>query len=69
MGWISGHRFEGSCLVVKLLQGDSPVIIVQEEKDGRNERHDLSGDRIAMGNEVFGVYIFDDFLEDGFSEQ
>ena len=51
------------------MQGDSPVIIVQKEKDGRNERHDLSGDRIAKGNEVFGVYSFDDFLEDGFSEQ
>ena len=69
MGRILGHLFDGSCLDVKLLRGDAPVIIVQEVEDGRDEWRYLSGDRIAQGGEVFGVYSFDDFLDDGSFKQ
>ena len=65
MGRIVGHRFYGSCLVFKLLRGNATVNIIQEVKDGRDEWRDLSGDGIAKGGEVFGVYSFDGFLDDG----
>ena len=42
-----------------------PVIIVQETKDGWDEWHDLSSDGIAKDSEVFDVYSFNDFLDDG----
>ena len=69
MGQILGHKFDGSCLVVKLLRGDAPVIIVQEVEDGRDKWRDFPGDRIAKGGEVFGVYIFNDFLCGGSFKQ
>ena len=69
MGQILGHKFDGSCLVVKLLRGDAPLIIVQEVEDGRDKWRDFSSDRIAKGGGVFGVYIFNDFLGDGLFEQ
>ena len=40
-----------------------PVIVVHEIKDGRDEWHDLSGDGIAKGGKVFGVYSFDDLMD------
>ena len=45
------------------------VIIAQEVEDGWYEWHDLSGDVIAKGDKVFGVYSFDNFLDDGSFEQ
>ena len=46
-----------------------PVIIVQKIKDGQDEWRDFSSDGIAKGCEIFGVYRFDDFLDDGSFEQ
>ena len=46
-----------------------PVIIVQKIEDGRDKWRDFSGDGIAKGSEVFGVYSFDDFLDNGSFEQ
>ena len=65
MGRIVVHRFDSSCLILKLLQGTAPIIIIQEVKDGRDEWCDFSGDRIAKGKKVLSVYIFDEFLGDG----
>ena len=65
MGRIVAHRFDSSCLVVKLLWGDATVIIVQEVEDSRYEWHDFSSDSIAKGSEVFGVYSLDYLLDDG----
>ena len=69
MGHILGHLFGDSCLVVKLLLVNAPIIIVQEIKDGRYEWSDFSGDGIAKGNEVFGVYSFDYYLDYGSFEE
>ena len=52
-----------------MLRGNAPVIIVQKINDGRDEWRDFSGDGIAKGGEVFGVYSFDNFLDDGSFEQ
>ena len=49
--------------------GNAPVIIVQKIEDGQEEWCDLSGDRIEKGGKVFGVYSFDDFLDDGSFDQ
>ena len=51
------------------MQGNAPIIILQELEYGRDECCDLYGDRIAKGGEVFGVYSFNDFLDDGSFEQ
>ena len=69
MGRIVGHLFDDSCLVVKLLRGNAPVIIVQEIEDGRDEWRDLSGDKISKGGELFGVYSFNYLLDYGSFEQ
>ena len=45
------------------------VIIVQKIEDGWDQWRDFSGDRILKGSEVFGVYSFDDFLDDVSFEQ
>ena len=55
--------------VVELLWDNAPVIIVQEIKDGWDEWRDFSSDDIVKGGKVFGVYSFDDFLEDGSFKQ
>ena len=65
MVWIVAHLFDSNFLVVKLLWGNATVFIVQEIEDGRDEWHDLFGDMIAKGGEVFGVYSFDNLLDDG----
>ena len=69
MGRIVVHRFDNSCFVIKLLWGNTHVIIVQRIKDGRDNWRDLSGDGIAKGSKVFGVYRFDYLLDDGLFEQ
>ena len=69
MGRIVGQLFDGGCLVVKLLQGNAPVIIIQEIMDGQDKWRDLSGDGITKGDEVFGIYSFDGLLDDGSFEQ
>ena len=51
------------------MQGDAPIVIVQEVEDGRDEWRNLYGDGITKGDEVFGVYSFDDFMDDGSFEQ
>ena len=38
---------------------------MQEVKGGQDKWRDLSGDMIEKGSEVFGVYSFDDLLDDG----
>ena len=64
MVWIVGHQFDGSCLVVKFLRGNVPVIIIQEIEDDRDKWRDFSGEGIAKGGKVFGVYSFDGLLDD-----
>ena len=46
-----------------------PIIIAQEIKDGWDKCRYLSGDGIVKGGEVFGVYSFNDLLDDGSFEQ
>ena len=69
LGRIVGHWFDNSCCVIKLLRGNAPVIILQKIEDGRDEWCDFSGDRITKSVKVFGVYSFDDFLDDGSFDQ
>ena len=54
---------------MKLLQGNVPIIFIQETKDGQDEWRDFSGDRILKGGKVFDVYSFDDLLDDGLFDQ
>ena len=55
--------------MANLLWDNAPVITVQEMKYFQDEWHDLYGDRIAKGGELFGVYRFDDFRDDGSFDQ
>ena len=45
------------------------VLIVQELKGGWDEWHNLSGDGVANGGEIFGVDGLDDLLDEGSFEQ
>ena len=51
------------------MRGNAPVIIVQEVKVGQDECHNFSNDGIARVGEVFGVYSFNEFLDDGSFKQ
>ena len=64
---ILGNLCDNSCLVVVLLRVNAPVFSLQKLDDGRDKWHDLSSDKIGRGSKVFGIYGFDDFLDDGFS--
>ena len=65
MCWVIDNCFDVGGLVVKLLGGDAAVIAVKVLEDSWDERRDLSRDGIAKGVAIFGVYGFDDLLDEG----
>ena len=69
MSRIVGHLFDGISVLVKMLRSNASVIIVQEVDHVRDEWRDFSGDGISKGGEVFGVYSFNGFLDDGSFKQ
>ena len=66
MGRIVDNLLDSGCLVVKLLQGDASIVVVQEVKDGRYEWRNVSGDGVAKGGDIFVVDGLDDFLDEDF---
>ena len=63
MFWVINHCFDGGGLVVKVLGGDTFIIVVKVLEDGWDERCVLSRDGVAKGGEIVGVDGFDDFLD------
>ena len=53
--WVINHCFDGGGIVVKLLGGDTSVIVVKELEDGRDEWCNFSCDGISKGGDLFGV--------------
>ena len=69
MCWVIKHSFDGGGLVIKLLGGDASVIVVKELEDGWDEWCDFSCDRVAKGDNIFGVDGLDDLLDEGSLEK
>ena len=69
MGRIVDNLLDSGCLVVKLLQGDASIVVVQELMDGRYEWRNLSDDGVAKGGDTFFVDGLDEFLDEGLFEQ
>ena len=69
MRWVINHCFDGGGFVLKLLGGDTYVIVVKEIKDGWDECCNLSCDGVAKGDEIFGVDGLDDLLDEGSLEK
>ena len=63
MRWVINHCFDGGVIFVKLLGGDTYVIVVKKREDGRDEWYNLSCDRVAKGGKIFGVDGLDDLLD------
>ena len=64
MRWFINNCFDGGGFVVKLLGGDTSVIIVKELEDGRDKWFNLSCDGVAKGGKIFGVDGLDDLLDE-----
>ena len=58
---IVDNLLDSGCLVVKLLQGDASIVVVQELKDGQDKWSNLSGDAVKKGGDTFVVDGLDDF--------
>ena len=69
LGRIVDHCFYGGGLVVKLLGGNSSIVVVKKLKDGWDEWCNFSGDGVAKGGEIFGVDGFDNMLDEGSFEK
>ena len=65
LGWVVDHFLGGGGLFVKLLRGDTSIVVLEELKDGRDEWCNLSGDGVAKGSEIFGVDGLNDFSYEG----
>ena len=66
---ILNHCFDGGGLVVKLLGGDTSVVVVKKREDGRDKWCDLSCDGVVKGEDIFGVDGLDDLLDEGLFEK
>ena len=69
MRWIINNYFDGGGFFVKLLGGDTSVIVVKELEDGRDEWYNLSCGGVAKGGKIFGVDGLDDLLDKGSFEK
>ena len=69
MGRIVDHCFDAGGLVVKLLGGDSSIVVVKKLDDGQDEWGNFSSDGVAKGGEVFGADGLDDLLYEGSFEK
>ena len=69
MGRIVDNLLDSGCLVVKLLQGDASIVVVQELKDGQDKWRNLPGGAVTKGGNTFVVDGLDNFLDEGLFEQ
>ena len=69
MRWIVNHCFDGGGFFVKLLGGDTSIIVVKELEDGQDKWCNFSCDGVAKGGEIFGVYGLDYMLDEGSFEK
>ena len=63
-GWVVDNCLDGGGIVVKLLQVDASIVVVEELKDGQDEWCNLTGDGVAKGGEILGVDGLDDLLDE-----
>ena len=65
MRWVRNHGFDGGGFVIKLLGGDTSVIVVKELEDGQDEWCNFSCDRVAKSGKILIVDGPDDMFDEG----
>ena len=69
LGWVIDYFLDGGGHVVKLLQSDASIVVLEELKDGWDKRCNLSSDGVEKDGDTFGVNGLADFLDEGSFEK
>ena len=62
LGCVVDCCLDADGIVLKLLQGDASIVVVEELKNVRDEWCNFSGDGVAKGGKIFGVDGLDGLL-------
>ena len=63
--WVVDYYIDGGGLVVKFLQGNASIVVVEELKDGQDKWCNFSSDGVAKGGNIFDINGFNDLLDEG----